>query len=126
MLITEPISKNDKPVFFFDNENETIIFSGNSYNNDCLDIWTNFVKKFEETIKNWDTITLNFRFTFYNTISTKFISFTLNICNQNATKKEIVINWYYPEIDTDMFEGGEDYKEVYTDIQTFNLISYKK
>lgn len=115
--------KYNTPKFIY--EFEVLTIQGNSFSEDCLEIWQDFLRDFKNRISVWDSITIHFRFNIYNTLTTRYISNTIETCNNMAKIKPVNIYWYYPEKDEDMMEAGQDYKELYTNIKNFTLISTK-
>lgn len=69
---------------------------------------------------------LNFQLDYFNTSSAKIIADILKKLDklQDSGLSNVVINWYYQDIDEDMLEAGEDYMTFTKTV--FNLISYTK
>ena len=69
---------------------------------------------------------LNFQLDYFNTSSAKIIADILKKLDklQDTGLSNVVVNWYYQDIDEDMLEAGEDYMTFTKTV--FNLISYTK
>jgi hypothetical protein len=69
---------------------------------------------------------LNFQLDYFNTSSAKIIADILKKLDklQDSGLSNVVVNWYYQDIDEDMLEAGEDYMTFTKTV--FNLISYTK
>jgi len=69
---------------------------------------------------------LNFQLDYFNTSSAKVIADIMKKLDklQESGSSNVVINWYYQDIDEDMLEAGEDYMSFTKTV--FNLISYTK
>jgi hypothetical protein len=69
---------------------------------------------------------LNFQLDYFNTSSAKVIADIMKKLDklQDSGSSNVVINWYYQDIDEDMLEAGEDYMTFTKSV--FNLISYSK
>jgi len=69
---------------------------------------------------------LNFQLDYFNTSSAKIIADILKKLDklQDSGLSNVVVNWYYQDIDEDMLEAGEDYRTFTKTV--FNLISYSK
>ncbi len=72
-----------------------------------------------------NSLTLNFKLTYFNTNSSRLILDMLDIVKKNKDKgKKVLVNWYYDPADPDMIDEVEDFElETGLDI---NLIEMKK
>ncbi|MEQ8714911.1 MAG: DUF1987 domain-containing protein, partial [Cyclobacteriaceae bacterium] len=80
-----------------------------------------FEKLEEYIVFGMSDLTVNIFFEYFNTSSSKclFDLFRkLSLIDQ--TGRKVVINWYYESWDEDMYESGEDYKDL-LEVE-FNLI----
>jgi len=109
-------------VNFISNE---VTIEGNSIPENGIMAYRDFLKELKFYTLNWPKLTINFKFNIYNTSTTMHISTIMSMCNSMAKTKEVIVNWFYLESDTDMFEAGEDYKETFKFINNFNLIKIK-
>lgn len=112
---------NSKPEIIIDEKSNNITISGNSIPEDSKECWFPFIHELENILTEWPKLTINFKFDIYNTASTSHITKIMDMLFKADKSKKIVINWYYLEIDEDMMESGEDYKELYL-FKNFNLL----
>jgi hypothetical protein len=74
--------------------------------------------------KSGQTITLNFRMSYFNTSSSRRFLEILTMLEEYQKEKngKVTVNWFYEENDVDMLESGEEYAD---DVDLpFNLIPY--
>ena len=64
---------------------------------------------------------INFRLDGFNTSSIMYISMLFRTIDSMWNDKNIVVNWYYLDMDEDMQEYGENFKEMLKHIE-MNLI----
>jgi len=90
-----------------------------------------FYKPLLEWLDNYNaspnvSTVLNFQLDYFNTSSAKIIADILKKLDrlQDSGLSNVVINWFYQDIDEDMLEAGEDYMTFTKTV--FNLISYTK
>jgi hypothetical protein len=91
----------------------SISIIGSSVSEDPKDFYYPFILQLEEIAKNWNTLTVNFKFDYYNTVSYMYLTRIMKILDDMAKHKEVLINWYYLEKDEKLMEIGEDLKETY-------------
>jgi len=104
----------DTPEVILDPIGGTFSFSGTSIPENA--------KKFYEPILIWvetfsknpgREVFINFRFTYFNTASTKYIFDILYQFKEVAKSgNPLVINWYYHQEDEDMLEAGEGFSKM--------------
>lgn len=115
------------PAIDFDAENHVLEIAGESYHE--------YTQEFFQPVFDWldqyleeggNSITFNFRMTYFNTSSSRrFLEILTKLENYQRDKGgNVVINWYYEENDTDMKESGEEYADD-VDIE-FNFIPYSE
>lgn len=114
-------SYNDVPIIQKDERNSTITISGNSIPEDAADFYLPFIRELDHHLRVWDKIEFNFRFKYYNTATTRYITAIILKLLAVDKYKSVTVNWYYPVNDTDMEESGLDYKEMY-EFRNFNLV----
>jgi hypothetical protein len=112
---------NETPVSFIDEINKEVTLSGISIPEYPDDFYLPFLKQLDEKFRRWDKITFNFKFKYYNTGTTRHITYIILKLYALDKIKQVVVNWYYPKNDTDMEESGLDYKDMY-EFREFNLI----
>ncbi len=120
---------NELPDIHIDECKMIITISGKSIPEEGYNAWFPFIRKLREHLKEWDKITINFQFSYYNTASTAAITTIMKMLSENQVRMNIVINWYYKvydskknKFDSDMMEAGEEYRELYN-FDNFNIIS---
>ncbi len=105
---------DDSPKVNFSIENGKLEIGGKSLPED--------VSAFYEPILEWlnnyakeplPETELTFKFTYFNTASSKLILDILTILEKmNDDGKKVLVNWYYPEYDEDMRDAGIEYSEM--------------
>ncbi len=119
----------------YDPKTGKFIISGYSRPEDVREFYTPLIKYIEkyqnkisnrslaETCKTNDLLFV-FKFTYFNSASTKFISDLLfQIVRFKKIGVNIDIDWYYEEYDEDMREVGEDLSDMIS--HPFNFYSFK-
>ena len=103
---------NQTPYICFDIENNKFEITGKSLPEDS--------DEFYKPIINWLTDYQNqasektffhFKFDYFNTSSSRYISAIINILNELSKTHEVKVFWYYRQIDEDMQSMGEEYYE---------------
>jgi hypothetical protein len=89
-----------------------ISISGNSVPENAEECWYPFITRLEVIAMNWDQLTINFKFDYYNTRTKRYLTRIFYILEAMATRAEVIVNWYYLTDDTDMEEIGTDYQET--------------
>lgn len=105
---------DDSPKVNFSIENGKLEIEGKSLPED--------VSAFYEPILEWlnnyakdplPETELTFKFTYFNTASSKLILDILTVLERmNDDGKKVLVNWYYPEYDEDMRDAGIEYSEM--------------
>jgi hypothetical protein len=125
MIIKRSRGFNEVPTFNFDKITRTIDIEGNSIPEDAQEVWRDFSRDIKEFIYRYEDVVINFKLDIFNTTSSLYLNNVFSFI-QGLDKEhyQVIINWYYLEIDEDNYELGEEYKERF-DIK-FNLIEIKK
>jgi hypothetical protein len=80
------------------------------YTGEFYDQIMHWLKKF--SVEETKTLTFAFKLTYFNTSSYKAILGTLReLKRQQSIGKNVVVQWYYPEDDTDMLMDAQDLME---------------
>ena len=97
---------------------------GESYLEDAFSFYKDLYQWLDVYMNdNENPLTFNFRLTYFNTSSSKGILDIMNKLKEFQTKKrELTVNWHYPEDDIDNLEEAEDY--IADTGLEINLISY--
>jgi len=105
---------DDSPEILFDVENKIFEISGKSLPEDVNTFYAPVMKWLEEYSGNpLPETTLNFKFNYFNTASSKIILDILLILEDiYKNGNGVTIKWYYPAYDEDMKEAGEEYSEM--------------
>ncbi len=104
----------DVPEVILNRENEIFEISGMSFPED--------VNTFYEPVLNWISLyarnpnpltVFNFRFTYFNTATSKIILDILTIFEEMVEAgHNVVVRWSFAERDQDMLEAGEEFSEM--------------
>ena len=97
-----------------------VCIKGNSCAEDCNEFWYPVIKDFEFFAKEWQVLTVDFKFNYYNTGSLYYLTRILTILKEMSTGAKVEINWYYHPRDTDMYEIGKEFKDTIS--KKINLI----
>jgi hypothetical protein len=102
-----------------------IVITGQSRLEDPSTFYEEFVYLLEDCMNEFKThATLDFRFNYLNTSSSKWLFHILkNLQNKYQGKKIITIIWYYETDDEAMLEAGEVFQSLLN--LPFNIISIK-
>lgn len=110
------------PYIYFDPKSGFLELRGRSSPENTIEFYQKLFSRLEEYIVfGMSDLTVNIFFEYFNTSSSKclFDLFRkLSLIDQ--TGRKVVINWYHESWDEDMYESGEDYKDL-LEIE-FNLI----
>lgn len=125
MEVFEIQSTQDVPGITLDPDKGYLSFFGRSYPDDAKAIFSPVIEWLEKYIENnaKATTTADFKFTYFNTASSKMILEILDRLARLSDKGSLVtVNWYYKEVDDDMRDAGEEYSDI---VQIpFNFIPY--
>jgi len=104
----------DSPDIMLDQEKEIFEISGRSLPEDVNTYYKPVLEWIEEYSKNPNRRTIfKFRFSYFNTASSKVILDILTIFEEMIEEKhDVLVRWYYPVKDEDMLEAGEEYSEM--------------
>jgi len=116
----------DVPEVILDQEKEVFQITGMSLPED--------VNTFYEPVLNWMKVysrnpnpstIFNFRFTYFNTATSKIILDILTILEELVEAgHSVVVRWHFTEGDEDMLEAGEEFSEM-VDVPV-ELITFRK
>lgn len=105
---------DDSPRVTFSNENGKLEIGGKSLPEDVTSFYDPILEWLIEYAKNPKPETeLTFKFTYFNTASSKIILDILSILEKMKDDgNKVLVNWYYPEYDEDMRDAGIEYSEM--------------
>lgn len=117
-------ASDDNPEIILDKENCLFKIEGKSLPEDVNTFYEPVLKWLKQYSTNpLKKTTLAFKFSYFNTASSKKILDILLILEEIIKKGAgILVKWYYPDYDEDMKEAGEEYSEM-TDVP-FEFIKY--
>lgn len=96
--------------------------SGRSLPMDADDFYEPVINYLERYTIIGSMLIFDFRITFYNTLSLRYLSKMFSLINvMHRAKKQVLINWYYSTKDETIYEIGRDFKNIYN--FKINLIS---
>jgi len=85
---------------------------GNAVPEDASICWYPFIKNMESIAMDWDELTIDFEFNYYNTGTIHYLSRIFKILEAMATRADVIVNWYFLSNDSDMQEIGIDFQET--------------
>ncbi len=111
-LIIEGTSKT--PAVRFNSKHGLMEIKGRSIPENSIEFYKPLVNWLEQYSKKPAPVTtVNIRFEYFNTSSSKSI---LDVFKKleliHKTKNDVIVNWFYEEDDEDMLEAGEDYESI--------------
>lgn len=119
------------PKIVFDVKNKTFELSGISRPEDVVAFYESIIFKIDQYVshllKNESEVNklkfdLNFDLTYINSASSKYILQILDFFKKLSLKGAIIhCNWYYEDLDDQIFEDGEDLSDVIR--MDFNFIA---
>jgi len=114
MEILKIESTEDNPRIVLDRESNILEISGRSLPEDVNTFYEPMMSWIEEYAKDpLDTTVFNFKFTYFNTASSKLILDILTQFEEMIEEgQQVMVRWHYPEEDEDMMEAGEEYSEM--------------
>ncbi len=117
-------STEDSPQIVLDRESNILEISGRSLPEDVNTFYEPTMSWIEEYAKDpLDVTVFSFKFTYFNTASSKIILDILTRFEEMIEEgHEVMVRWHYPEEDEDMMEAGEEYSEM-VDVP-FEMVSY--
>jgi SiaC family regulatory phosphoprotein len=113
------------PEIRFDTNNGVFEISGESFienTDEFYDPVTDWLDEFLTT--STQNIIFNFKFTYYNSSSSKSILKIMKSLKTYTEKASVEVNWYYPSINEDLRQEGLDYQmmaEIPINIYEFEL-----
>jgi len=119
-------AKVDTPYVCFDEITGVFEISGKSLPEDALKFYKPVLSWIEEYMRSpRDLTTLDLKFVYVNTASSKMVIEIINLfVKSKHPKKELRINWHYKREDEEQREEGEDYSEMVN--YPFNFVEYIK
>jgi hypothetical protein len=107
-------AKEYTPYVLLDAKKGLIELSGRSFPEDANRFYKPIINWVEEYIVSPNSITqINFRFTYFNTASSKkILELIKKISVVRKTGNKLVVNWYYEEGEEDMLGAGNDFSSV--------------
>jgi hypothetical protein len=114
MKIFKMTAKEYTPYVLLDAKKGLIEVSGRSFPEDANRFYKPILNWIEEYLTTPNSITqLNFRFTYFNTASSKkILELIKKISVLKKTDNKLLINWYYEEGEEDMLGAGNDFSSV--------------
>jgi len=117
-------ASKDTPNVKFDPTKNELFIEGQSFPESASEFYNpilNWIEKYGE--QSGIDLTVSFKFTYFNTSSSKAILDILDLLDVFHEKgKEPKVNWYYDKDDEDIKESGEEFAE---DIKyTFNIAEW--
>ena len=115
----------DTPKVILDAGNGIFELSQMSLPEDAVDFYAPVIRWLTEYSLNPNSTTVfDMKLEYFNTASSKQLIQILLLLSSMKDRSEIVINWYYKEIDEDMQALGEEYSQIIN--LPFNLIPIAK
>lgn len=102
------------PAIDFNAETGLLKISGRSIPDDTFKVYNPIIEWLNQySVQPNKTTTLDIRFEFINTSSSKFVFEILKKLEKLSNAgNDVTINWYYEEDDEDMMETGEDFQSI--------------
>ncbi len=102
------------PAIDFNAETGILKISGRSIPDDTFKVYNPIIEWLNQySVQPNKTTTLDIRFEYINTSSSKFIFEILKKLEKLSNAgNDVTINWYYEEDDEDMMETGEDFQSI--------------
>ncbi len=123
LFVKEPTV--DTPKVILDADKGIFELAQMSLPEDAVDFYSPIIQWFTEYSKSPNEKTVfDMKLEYFNTASSKQIIQILLLLQGFKDKSDIVINWYYKEIDEDMQAIGEEYSQIIN--LPFNLIPIAK
>ena len=116
----------DVPEVILNKDDEIFEISGMSFHED--------VNTFYEPVLNWIKVytgnpnpltVFNFKFTYFNTATSKIILDILTMLEElDEAGNNVIVKWHFAEGDEDMLEAGEEFSEMVE--VPIELVAYRK
>jgi hypothetical protein len=115
------------PAANFDYETGVCELSGESYMEETYKFYEPMIHWLQTYTTEKNTIVFNFKLTYFNTSSSRFILQILNILRQHQEQGgKVEINWYYKKDDPDILSEIADFKtEAGVDITIYPMSDMK-
>ncbi|MBI4645466.1 MAG: DUF1987 domain-containing protein [Bacteroidia bacterium] len=120
------IEKSDfYPKVILDKENGIFLISGQSLGENVKEFYADIINWLDEYIKAPNPMTnIVFKIEYFNTASSKRILDIFEKLEEIIYNgKSVVIDWYYFDIDNDIYNAGKEYANIVN--IPFNFISYE-
>lgn len=98
-----------------------ILIEGRSIPDDARMFWYPFIRHLEEITETWKQLEIDFKFDYYNTASTYFVTRIMTLLDEMCKRAKVKANWYYLRIDEDMQTAGEEFNDMFRKLN-LNLI----
>lgn len=120
------IGTDDTPSITLDAQSGTFELAGRSMPEDVTSFYSPILEWIDKYSQEPNEHTVfNFKLTYFNTASSKLIlDILVKLEEIKENGHELLVHWFYPDIDEDMKEAGEEYAEMIE--IPFELIAYKK
>ena len=103
----------DTPQVKLDAENGIFEFSKMSLPEDAVEFYTPIINWLSEYAKNPKPKTeFLMKLEYFNTASSKQLIQMLLVLQDIATQNEVIVKWYYKDIDEDLQALGEEYSQI--------------
>lgn len=107
--------------------NGVLTISGKAIPSDADFVWLPVIYDFKKYQKTDFPLTVVFKFEYYNTASARYLTSIFKILNEmHLRNKNVVVYWYYYDIDETMKELGEMYQEMVKFKIRFKEVIYGK
>jgi hypothetical protein len=115
----------DVPEVILDQEKEIFKISGMSLPEDVNSFYEPVLNWIKLYTKNPNPLTVfNFRYTYFNTATSKIILDILTVLEEMVEAGyKVVVRWHFAELDEDMLEAGNEFSEMVE--VPFELVTYK-
>ena len=105
----------DTPSVILDADRGIFEISQMSLPEDAVDFYTPILAWLREYAKDPNPETVfNMKLEYFNTASSKQLIQILLLLQDMKDKSNVLVKWYYKEIDEDMLSLGEEYKQIMT------------
>lgn len=114
----------DTPKVILDTKSDKFWFSGTSIPENSKKFYEPIIQWVTDYIKqpNKETV-VSFKMKYFNTSSTKSLLDIMDLFKELAREgKPLIINWYFPEEDEDMYEAGIGFSKMVR--FPFNFLKY--
>ncbi|MBI4645465.1 MAG: DUF1987 domain-containing protein [Bacteroidia bacterium] len=117
--------KDGSPKVILDKENGIFLFSGKSLPENAKDFYVRIINWLDEYVKVPNPVTtVIFKMEYFNTASSKRILDVFETLTEIIYNgKSVVIDWYYFDIDSEMYNAGKEYANIIN--IPFNFIPYE-